>query len=385
MNAEEQKVVSKNKNHGIRWIRRILLAIFFIFITYHLYMQQVIRGGIRGCSSVNTLCPFRGLESFYSLWSSGIFIRTLIIFGFTVLLAVLFRRSFCGLICPLGALQEFFGWIGKKLFGKRLVMSKKIDNSLRYLKYIIFVAFAIAAWNISNFWMGPYCPWAAYSHMLGGWDELITKYAIGFAILVITLIGSMFYDRFFCKYLCPMGALLGIISKISPNHIHRNLKEHTEEGCIHCGICSKNCPMNIDVANTEEVRSAECINCQECIVSCPMPKALEVRQGKKAIGSLTLIVLVMLVFFGGNFITKTINMYSIQTNLNIKRGEVNHVDDIRGFMTLEEVAKVKSISLEETYKKLNIKGNVPKEAKMKDLKNYFPELEMERIRELLKK
>lgn len=99
---------------------------------------------------------------------------------------------------------------------------------------------------------------------------------IGLALLIITIVGSMLYDRFFCKYLCPMGAMYGIISKVSPLKITRN-----EDKCISCGICNKNCPMNIDIANTKQITSTECINCQICVLSCPNDSCLQIKHGKK--------------------------------------------------------------------------------------------------------
>ncbi|HEY5525292.1 MAG TPA: 4Fe-4S binding protein, partial [Clostridium sp.] len=118
-------------NKFLKNLRYILLAIFLIHITVEAYLHQLLGGG--EAPSIHALCPYGALESLYSLSFGGIFIGkifsgTLIILIITLLIALIFRRSFCGLICPFGALQEFFGLIGKKIFKKRFIMPSKIDK-----------------------------------------------------------------------------------------------------------------------------------------------------------------------------------------------------------------------------------------------------------------
>ena len=83
--------------------------------------------------------------------------------------------------------------------------------------------------------------------------------------------GSFVYDRFFCKYLCPAGALLGLLSRVSFLNIRRDA-----DACIDCGRCDKACMMNVEVATADVVRSSECISCNECVNVCPVPGALKV-------------------------------------------------------------------------------------------------------------
>jgi polyferredoxin len=224
-------------NKLLKKLRYVLLAIFLIHSTVEAYLHQLLGGGKE--PSIHALCPYGGLESLYSLIFGGTFIEkifsgTLIILIITLLIALIFRRSFCGLICPFGALQEFFGLIGKKIFKKRLIIPEKIDKPLRYLKYIILILTLFFAWKTAGLWVNPYDPWAAYGHMSTGITSLIDEYLIGFIILIVILVGSLLYDRFFCKYLCPMGAFYGLISKLSPSKITRN-----EDTCINCGLCNK--------------------------------------------------------------------------------------------------------------------------------------------------
>ncbi len=173
-------------------------------------------------AGVDAFCPFGGIESALSLVTTGRMLSRIAWSSFTLLgavllLAVLFRRSFCGNLCPFGTLQELFGMLGKKIFGKRYELNAKIDKTARFL------------------------------------------------------IGSMFLGRVFCKYLCPMGAFLGLINRFGSFRVKRN-----DETCIHCKKCDKACPVNIKVSAVEQVQASECINCNECVNVCPVRDTLYV-------------------------------------------------------------------------------------------------------------
>ena len=124
-------------------------------------------------------------------------------------------------------------------------------------------------WQAAALVLRPYDPWVAWAHLTA--SDLLTTYAVGFAILVVSLAGSLFYERFFCKYLCPAGALLGLLSRVSFLNIRRDATT-----CIDCGRCDKACMMNVQVATADVVTSSECISCNECVNACPVPGALKV-------------------------------------------------------------------------------------------------------------
>jgi polyferredoxin len=365
----------------IKYLRWVLLGFFLIMVTVEAYLHQVQGGG--SAPSIHALCPYGGLETFYSLVFTGTFLQkifsgTMILLGITLILALIFRRSFCGLICPFGALQEFFGIIGRKIFRKRFTMPLKIDKPFRYLKYVVLLVTLYFTWKTSGLWVDPYDPWAAYGHIKAGFISLTTEYLVGTIILVVVLIGSMLYDRFFCKYLCPMGAVYGIISKISPSKIVRN-----EDACVSCGLCSKSCPMNINVANTHKVTSSECISCQNCILSCPKKGALEYKTGKNTLQTLTVILLVVVLFFTGVFISKGTGIFQILPQKITVESKIN-VEEIKGYMTIKDVSVGTKIELKEVYIKLGIPNSVPEDTKLKDVKNFVPGFELEVAKEKLK-
>ncbi len=240
---------------------------------------------------VDALCPFGALESMFILITDGLFLRRIalssfILFAIVLLIAVVFRRSFCGLICPRGALQEGFSDLGRKLMGRNLTLPAAIDRPARYLKYVVLVVFVYLAAATATLAIRPYDPWVAYHHLLS--DELLESFLIGTIILAITVAGSFVYNRFFCKYLCPMGAFLALISRLSVFKVRRS-----EEVCIDCARCDDVCPTNVQVATADVVEDVECINCNECVNVCPAKGALEVSTGSgKTLTPLTVLGLV---------------------------------------------------------------------------------------------
>lgn len=369
------------RENQIKYLRWILLALITVFITTESYLHITLGGG--ESPSLHALCPFGGLESLYQIFTTGSFISkifagTLVLFGVTVLLAILFRRSFCGLLCPFGAIQEFFAKIGQKIFKKRLIMPAKIDRPLRYLKYLVLLITVFYAWKTAGLWMSPYDPWSAYAHLPEGLGSVWGESAVGLILLVITLIGSLLYDRFFCKYLCPMGALYGILGKVSPFKVVRN-----EDTCSNCGKCNRSCPMNIDIQNAKEVKSAECINCQLCVLECPKPGALENKEGQKSLKPLVVIALVVVVFFGSILAFKATGVYTVLP-APLEAGETINYDEVKGYMTIKEAAEATNTELKQFYQTFKIPENVPEETMMKEISKTVPDYSLDEAKEALK-
>jgi NAD-dependent dihydropyrimidine dehydrogenase PreA subunit len=97
-------------------------------------------------------------------------------------------------------------------------------------------------------------------------------------VLIALGVLSLLYKNFWCRYLCPYGALAGLLSRLSPLKIKRN-----EEKCTHCHACTTHCPTQIDVEAQALVKSEECFGCLTCVSRCRAEGALEIRvkAGKK--------------------------------------------------------------------------------------------------------
>lgn len=370
------------KNRLVLWLRWIGLAAILAYVTREFYLHQVLGG--HKAASVHALCPFGALESLYNLLFAGAFIQkiyvsALIMLILTIVIAILFRRSFCGMICPFGALQEFFAKIGNVFFKKRPKMPSSLDKPLRMLKYLILILTIAMAWKVKGLWMSPYDPYAAYSHIFSGFSHLWAEYMIGTILLVVTIVGSIIYDRFFCKYLCPMGGFLAIMGRISPTKVVRD-----DKVCIHCNKCTKVCPVNIDVAKATEVKQLECISCNECVNICPKEGAIAVKFGKKPLSQSVVWVTVLILFFGSIFVTQKLGWY---TNIPkpIVAGEKLAIEEIRGFMTLQDISIGLPIDMKELYTKLGIPETVPPTTKFKELSQFVPGMTDEKAKEILEK
>ncbi len=206
----------------------------------------------------------------------------------------MFGKSFCSWMCPVGFLSELVGDFGekiwKKLFKKRIKLHKYIDYPLRMLKYLlltffVFAVFSMTETSLAYFLGGPYNisadikMWYFFAH--------ISKFSL--IVIGVLFILSIFIRSFWCRYLCPYGALLGLIGFLSPNKIKRN-----PTSCIDCGLCAKACPSFIKVDKVITVQSDECTSCLSCVDACPVADTLDVKN-----------------VFGGNKVSKKIIAFGV--------------------------------------------------------------------------
>ena len=374
------------KTKRLSTIRILILLVFIIFITFQAYMHQAKGGGPEGAPSIHALCPYGGLESLYSIFTTGsnidkIYAGTIALFIISVITAIIFRRGFCGWICPLGGMQEILGRLGRKIMGKQLVIPLNIDKYLRYLKYLILLLTAVMAWLTASMWMAPFDPWSAYGHLGEGLTAVWKESPVGLIILFLTFIGSFFYDRFFCKYLCPMGGFLAIVSKISPFKIRRD-----KDVCINCNLCTESCSMNIDVAKVSTVSSVECINCQECTEVCPKEGALfnSFSFNKKAFLPPVLVgLLILFLYLGGIGLAKATGEYTVLPEPITEKTVITNVDTLKGYMTLSEISSAMKIPLSEVYARMQIPEDIPNDIPVKELSGYLPDFDFHDARQAL--
>ena len=187
-------------------------------------------------------------------------------------IAFLFRKAFCSWLCPVGTLSEYLWRAGRQLFRRNFRLPRWIDIPLRGLKYLLFGFFVWAVANMSadaieQFMHSPYGV-IADVRMLNFFRYLGETAAIVLAVLVMA---SVLVQNFWCRYLCPYGALLGIVSLLSPLRIRRS-----EETCIDCAKCAKACPSSLPVDKLITIKSAECTGCLECVAVCPAEGALDI-------------------------------------------------------------------------------------------------------------
>jgi polyferredoxin len=182
----------------------------------------------------------------------------------------LFRKSFCSWLCPVGILSEYLWKLGRRTFGRNLALPRWFDLPMRSLKYLllgffVYVIVRTDADAISAFLSSPY-GLIADVKMLNFFRFMSKTAAITIGVLAIL---SIFIQNFWCRFLCPYGALMGLVSLFSPAKIRRN-----EQTCIDCSKCAKVCPSRLPVDQLVQIRSAECTACLECVAICPAKDTL---------------------------------------------------------------------------------------------------------------
>lgn len=221
-------------------------------------------------TAIHAICPYASVC--FGLSPQGFFQAFLGAFWITAFIGVLFLfhsllygRVFCGYICPLGTIQE-------AIFSFRTMKYKKMhklpyfyERRFNKLKYaVLLVTMALAIFGIAYVFIR-FCPFYALSQL--------PSLAIPGLLVFAAIIGiGLFYERFWCRFLCPYAGLLnlfqalGVLAGIRRRMIRRNL-----ERCIDCGVCDINCPMNLYITEHEFVQDVDCIHCNECAKCCPKP------------------------------------------------------------------------------------------------------------------
>lgn len=259
------------KIKNIRFIVQITILITVIIASLNHYLSTI-GSEIPWISEsiFHYICPICGVTSIYQFFaSSTLWVVKLkstlgIVIGLAIMSAIVFGPVICGFICPFGALQDLVARLGKKINKRKYnkFVPKKLDNILKYLRYITLVGAIYLTASSKVTLLESINPYHAF---LGIFKLSVSM--IGFIILSIILIASLFVQRPWCKYLCPYGAFLGLFNKIK---VFRIVRE--DSTCISCKKCSNVCPMSIDVHEKNAVRDLSCISCFECVGEKVCPK-----------------------------------------------------------------------------------------------------------------
>ena len=174
----------------------------------------------------------------------------------------LIGRFYCAVVCPMGIFQDIFVWFHKLFFGKkRPYRYSKPANKLRYPLLVLFVLAMVVGMNSIAVLIAPY---SAYARMVTGLHA--TGVAQWVAIITLVVIGLMSFTmgRMWCNTICPVGTLLGLISR----HSLFGIKIDADK-CVGCHKCEHRCKsMCIDIDGGKTVDSSRCVNCFTCIGEC---------------------------------------------------------------------------------------------------------------------
>jgi polyferredoxin len=280
--------------------------------------------------------------------------------GFTLI----FGRAICGNICPFGALMEFTG----KVTPQKHSISVRTDALFRYLKLILLVIVTGMAWITTSIWISPYDPYVAYAHIWSG-AEIFTENGIGLLILIIVLAAALVINRFFCRYLCPAGALFALISLASPTRI-------IHADCIECGACARSCPMGLNPGRKGTINVAECIGCTTCVEVCPSKTpVIALTMAGKRVKPLFYIAGTVCIFFGAIALLSTAGLMQVTVPPleSVQQGGsyLNPID-LKGSMTIEEGAAYVGMNLTEFYTMMQIPGEVPERTPLNAVQDFVP-------------
>jgi polyferredoxin len=193
--------------------------------------------------------------------------------------SLLLKKSFCSWLCPVGTVSEYLWKLGRKVFRRTFKVPRWLDIPLRSLKYILmgfflFIVVSMTAEALNDFMLAPFGI-VADVKMLNFFREMTLT---GVTVIAALVLLSVFVQNFWCRFLCPYGALMGLVAALSPVRIRRDA-----QACIDCGKCNKACPASLPVDKLVQIRSLECTSCMECVAVCPAKNALQLSLTPRAV------------------------------------------------------------------------------------------------------
>lgn len=272
-------------------------ARFYLFVRYYETGGQTVF--VPRPPGVEGWLPIAALMNLKYLLITGLVpeVHAAGMFLLVAFLAIAFvaRKAFCSWLCPVGTVSEWLWQGGQEVVGRTFALPRWADIPLRGLKYLVmgfflYAVLGMSAGDITAFVQSPY-GLVADVKMLNFFRHLGTTGALVIAGLIV---GSLFVKNLWCRYLCPYGALLGLVSVVSPTAVRRR-----PDLCTDCGKCAAACPSLIPVDRLITVRTAECTGCLECVSACPARDALGVFAGRsRALPAWAIAATIAVLFFG---------------------------------------------------------------------------------------
>jgi len=218
------------------------------------------------CPAASFACPIGAMQA---VSGSIKFSFSFYIVGIILAIGAICGRWVCGFLCPFGFLQD--------MLAKIPLPKVKIPRFMTYIKYVLLAVFVVILPAAVTDFMGmgkpAFCEFICPVGTLEAGLPLLAAvpglfaatgwiFALKVAILILVILGCLFVKRFFCKVMCPLGAIYGLLNKVC---LYR--MQFDKSLCINCGKCALVCDM--DVNPVREPSSCECIKCGRCIEACP--------------------------------------------------------------------------------------------------------------------
>lgn len=333
------KTISRDWKQDIRKDVRFrkLVQLLFLFTTiwigieFILFVHQLETGASEVISrppGVEAFLPISALISLKYWLLTGIFNRIhpsgLVLLLIIMATGIFLKKGFCSWVCPIGFLSEGLAKIHRWIFPLKFQMPRFLDWPLRSLKYLLMAFFVYAIFfqmDVQQLRLFIYSP---YNRVADIKMLYFFKYISAFSLKVILtlILLSLVFPYFWCRYLCPYGALLGIISVLSPFKIRRN-----SDTCIDCEKCTRVCPARIPVHKKKVVRSDECHSCLSCVAVCPVKNTLELKEptGRMRLSIRHYAVIIVLLFLLGTGLARVLGFWQNAISTDEYRYHIHHL------------------------------------------------------------
>lgn len=177
-----------------------------------------------------------------------------------IVVALLFGRIYCSIVCPLGVMQDIYSWLGGKIKKNRFSYVKE-HKWLRYTVCAIFVVCLIFGFTPVITLLEPY----------GNFGRIVTSFymrnvtlsIIAWVMMLILGVLAFLYGRAYCNSICPVGTILSFFSRFSLFRVRFD-----QDKCKHCGLCEKNCKARAIDAKAGTVDYSRCVVCGDCTAQC---------------------------------------------------------------------------------------------------------------------
>ena len=299
---------------------RVYIQLFFLALVGYVAIRPLFDSSY--VADFEAYCPFGGIASLGSKLSQGTMSCNMsevqVMLGIGLLVGViLIGKLFCSYVCPIGTVTEWLGKIGDKL-KVRIEMPKILDRPLRALKYVILFFALYFTMTTSELFCKEFDPYFATTNLFNNAD-IVLYFAI--PALVLTVLGAIFFRLFWCKYLCPLGAISNIflnvvaagaliIVYIIVNALGANLSlvylvggivlvgmlnelgfmrsfgfplpkiKRDATLCSNCGMCDAKCPQGIKISEYKTIDHIDCNLCTDCVYHCPLKNTLTINKSK---------------------------------------------------------------------------------------------------------
>lgn len=282
--ARKKPFVRRLRPDNSQQVRRVVQGIFLVlngwlgmqFFLWVLWLEHGGQGtGFDHPTGVEGWLPIAGMMNTKYFLLTGqvpaIHPAAMVLFLAFVGMSLLLKKSFCSWLCPVGTFSEYLWKLGKEIYGRTVRLPKALDISLRGLKYLLlgfflYIVGSMTAEALQEFMSTPYGLIADVKML----NFFRTMSMVGLSVVLVLVVLSTLVQNFWCRYLCPYGALMGLVSLLSPIKIRRDV-----EACIDCGKCAKACPSALKVDELVQISSVECTGCMACIAACSTQDALQ--------------------------------------------------------------------------------------------------------------